>query len=64
VFVVLLALSSVLCDEEFAARVVAVTDADTLMVLRDNQQMRIRLHGIEAREKEQSFGTRVRHGEL
>ena len=66
VFVVLLALSSVLCAEEFAARVVAVTDGDTVTVLRDKQQVRIRLHGIDSPERAQPYGTRARQftGEL
>jgi endonuclease YncB( thermonuclease family) len=65
VFVVL-ALSSVLCADEFPARVVSITDGDTLVVLRDKQQVRIRLHGIDSPERAQPYGTRARQftGEL
>jgi endonuclease YncB( thermonuclease family) len=65
-FVVLLALTSVLCADEFAARVVSITDGDTLVVLRDKQQVRIRLHGIDSPERAQPYGTRARQftGEL
>ena len=66
VFVVLLALSLVLCADEFPARVVSITDGDTLVVLRDKQQVRIRLHGIDSPEGAQPYGTRTRQftGEL
>jgi endonuclease YncB( thermonuclease family) len=66
VFVVLLALSSVLCAAEFPARVVSITDGDTLVVLSDKQQVRIRLHGIDSPERAQPYGTRARQftGEL
>ena len=65
-FVVLLALTSVLCADEFAARVVSITDGDTLVVLRDKQQVRVRLHGIDSPERAQPYGTRARQftGEL
>jgi len=66
VFVVLLALTSVLCADEFAARVVSITDGDTLAVLRDKQRVRVRLHGIDSPERAQPYGTRARQftGEL
>jgi len=43
---------------EFEARVVSAQDGDTLTVLRGQEQVRIRLHGIDAPEKGQAFGTR------
>jgi endonuclease YncB( thermonuclease family) len=62
----LLALAFAVHGEEFRARVVAVTDGDTLTILRETTQARIRLHGIDAPEKAQAFGTRARQftGEL
>jgi micrococcal nuclease len=44
----------------FEATVVSVADGDTLTVLRDQTQVRIRLHGIDAPEKGQPFGTRAK----
>jgi micrococcal nuclease len=37
-------------------RVVAVTDGDTIKVLKDNKQHKIRLNGIDAPEMKQAFG--------
>ncbi|MEJ7606133.1 MAG: thermonuclease family protein [Bryobacteraceae bacterium] len=52
--------------ESFEGRVVAITDGDTIRILRDGEQVRVRLHGIDAPEKKQAFGTRARQyaGEL
>jgi endonuclease YncB( thermonuclease family) len=47
-------------DEEFQARVVNITDGDTVVVLRDRKEIRVRLHGIDAPEKGQDFGSRAR----
>jgi endonuclease YncB( thermonuclease family) len=42
-------------------KVVALADGDTLTVLDDaNVQHKIRLHGIDAPEKGQAFGTKAR----
>ena len=46
--------------EEFQARVIGITDGDTIKVLRDRQEVRVRLHGIDAPEKAQDFGSRSR----
>lgn len=46
---------------EFPARVVAVSDGDTLTVLRDGRsQVKIRLADIDAPENGQDFGSRAR----
>jgi micrococcal nuclease len=37
-------------------QVVAITDGDTIKVLRDQKQYKIRLNGIDAPEKAQAFG--------
>ncbi len=52
--------------QPFAARVVSVTDGDTLTVLHDRQQIRIRLYGIDCPEPGQPFHRRAtqRTGEL
>jgi endonuclease YncB( thermonuclease family) len=45
---------------EFTARVVAITDGDTIRVLRDDKEIRVRLNGIDCPEKAQPFGTRAK----
>ncbi len=47
-------------DTTVEGKVVAVADADTLTVLVDKTQYRIRLAGIDAPEKGQPFGTKAR----
>jgi len=43
-----------------AARVIGVSDGDTLTVLRGRTQDRIRLHGIDAPETGQDYGSRAK----
>lgn len=43
---------------DFTGKVVAVADGDTLTVLRDRDQIRVRLVEIDAPEKAQAFGNR------
>lgn len=45
---------------EFEGRVVSVHDGDTLTVLIDSRQVRVRLVGIDAPELSQAFGRRSR----
>jgi endonuclease YncB( thermonuclease family) len=46
---------------EFTGKVVHIADGDTLTVLdRDNEQRKVRLHGIDAPEKGQAFGTKAK----
>ena len=42
---------------DFTGKVVAVADGDTITVLRDKEQVKIRLAGIDAPEKAQAFGS-------
>ena len=56
--VLALAPSSALAD--FVGRVVRVSDGDTLTVLVNNAQIRIRLDAIDAPELKQAFGSRSR----
>lgn len=44
------------CAEEFSAKVIAVVDGDTVLILRGNKQIKVRLAGIDAPEKVQAFG--------
>lgn len=46
--------------EEFNARVIAVLDGDTIMVLRADKKIKIRLANIDAPEKAQAFGMESR----
>ena len=56
---IVLALTHCSC-EAFDGRVVAVHDGDTLTVLVAQQQVKVRLAGIDAPEIRQPFGTRSR----
>ncbi len=56
----LLAILAVSCSlpvyADFTGKVVAVADGDTITVLRDHEQVKVRLAGIDAPEKKQAFG--------
>jgi endonuclease YncB( thermonuclease family) len=45
---------------EFQAKVIAVADGDTIDVLHGLRAERIRLHGVDAPERSQAFGSRAR----
>lgn len=45
---------------DFTGKVVAVADGDTLTVLRDREQIKVRLVEIDAPEKAQAFGNRAK----
>lgn len=44
----------------YEAKVVAVTDGDTIKVLRNGEEIKIRLFGIDCPEKKQAFGQAAR----
>jgi endonuclease YncB( thermonuclease family) len=46
--------------EDFTGKVVGVSDGDTITVLRGRTLVKIRLHGIDAPETGQDFGTRAK----
>lgn len=52
----LLAAQSVLAD--FSGKVVGVSDGDTITVLKDREQVKVRMVEIDAPEKGQAFGNR------
>jgi endonuclease YncB( thermonuclease family) len=52
------ALASLTAHADFTGKVVAVADGDTLTVLREHEQIKVRLNGIDAPEKAQAFGNR------
>jgi micrococcal nuclease len=57
---VLAGLCSLVQAEQFDARVIAVMDGDTVMVLRDGKKIKIRLANIDAPESDQEFGAESR----
>jgi micrococcal nuclease len=58
--VLLLALAAGPPAPSFQASVIGVADGDTITVLRDHQQTRIRLDGIDCPEGGQAFGARAK----
>jgi micrococcal nuclease len=51
---------SALGVEQFIGKVVGISDGDTLSVLREGKAVKVHLHGIDAPERKQAFGTRAR----
>lgn len=45
----------------WTGQVVAVTDGDTLKVLQDGRETKIRLYGVDTPEKKQAFGQRAKN---
>lgn len=43
--------------QTYQARVIGVTDGDTITVLREGTQIKIRLEGVDAPESKQDYGT-------
>ena len=44
----------------WSGKVVGISDGDTIKVLRDGKQIKIRLHGIDTPEKGQAFGKKAK----
>lgn len=44
----------------WSGKVIGVTDGDTIKVLRDGKQVKIRLYGIDCPEKRQAFGQKAK----
>jgi len=55
----LICASSAEC-KEFKAKVIGITDGDTIKVLKDGVQYKIRLRGIDCPEKSQPFGKQAK----
>jgi len=55
-FVIPFFLCGIVQAEEFDARVIAVLDGDTVMVLRHGKKLKIRLSNIDAPESDQPYG--------
>ena len=56
-FLIIVLLVSTTALADFTGKVVGVTDGDTIKVMRDGRSVTIRLHGIDAPERSQSFGS-------
>lgn len=54
------AVSPAAAQFSFEARVIRITDGDTLTVRAGEKNFRVRLHGIDAPERGQAFGTKAR----
>lgn len=57
IFLCLLLAFPLFAAETIKGKVVSVADGDTITVLRDKVQIKVRLYGIDAPEKAQDFGT-------
>jgi endonuclease YncB( thermonuclease family) len=53
-------ISLLLLNIQFKGKVVAVVDGDTLKVLKNGKEIKIRLNGIDCPEKSQAFGTKAK----
>ena len=53
------ALANAQVGESFDGLVVSVTDGDTISVLRDGEQVRVRVEGIDTPESDQAFGAQA-----
>ena len=50
--IVLLFPAIVAAQQAFKAKVIGISDGDTITVLKDKRQIKIRLHGIDSPEKD------------
>jgi len=61
IFLLLTLLPFGLYSQTFQVKVVGISDGDTFTGLnRDNLQLKFRIHGIDAPEKKQAFGSKAR----
>lgn len=55
----LLSLSPALA-QTFTGKVVGISDGDTIRVLKEGREVKVRLHGVDAPESRQPYGTKAR----
>ena len=60
VLAILLLASVSLAAEPYQAKVVGISDGDTITVLYDRTQIKMRLYGIDTPERRQAFGNRAK----
>ena len=53
------ALANAQADAGFDGSVVSITDGDTIAVMRDGEQVRVRVEGIDTPESDQAFGAQA-----
>jgi endonuclease YncB( thermonuclease family) len=56
----LFAITTALLAEDFSGQVVGISDGDTIRVLHEGREERVRLWGIDAPESKQPWGTRAK----
>ncbi len=59
VLLLLLSLSPVLA-QTFTGKVVGISDGDTIRVLKDGREVKVRLNGVDCPESHQAYGTKAR----
>ena len=47
-------------DDAYKAKVIGISDGDTIKVLHNGKQVRVRLYGIDTPEKRQAFGNKAK----
>ena len=55
------ALANAQVGDAFDGPVVSIIDGDTISVLRDGEQVRVRVEGIDTPESDQAFGAQALH---
>lgn len=58
--IALFALAAPVWADSFSGKVVAVTDGDTIQVMRNGKAEKVRLHGVDSPESHQDYGTRAK----
>jgi endonuclease YncB( thermonuclease family) len=57
-FLILVSITINLYSEEIIGKVVGISDGDTIKLVSNNKQIKVRLFGIDAPERDQEFGTK------
>ncbi len=60
ILLLIIALSFATLSQAWTGKVVGISDGDTIKVLRDGKQVKIRLYGVDTPEKVQSFGNKAK----
>ena len=57
-FIILFLFTLSIYSEEIIGKVIGISDGDTIKLITNNKQIKIRLFGIDAPERDQEFGTK------
>jgi micrococcal nuclease len=60
VFLLILLIPLIVLAQQFTGKCVAVTDGDTIGILRDGKEVKVRLDGIDCPEMGQDFGSKAK----